>query len=66
MQAVEVGERTVVLANVDGRCFAFDDECTHAGCSLSEGYLEGDTLECICHGSMFNAWTGGVEEGAAE
>ena len=26
MKAIEVGERTVVLANVDGGFFAFDDE----------------------------------------
>jgi nitrite reductase/ring-hydroxylating ferredoxin subunit len=64
MKAVEAGDRTVVLINVDGNHFAIDDECTHEGCPLSEGYLEGDVLECSCHGSMFNIKTGYVPSGS--
>ena len=66
MKAVDAGERTVLLSNVDGELFAIDDECTHEACPLSEGYLEGDILECSCHGSMFNVRTGKVVEGPAE
>ena len=29
----------VAVARVDEELFAVGDECTHAGCSLSEGYL---------------------------
>ena len=66
MKPVEVGDRTVVLLNVDGNLYAIDDECTHQACPLSEGYLEGEVLECSCHGSMFNVRTGKVVEGPAE
>ena len=66
VKAVDAGERTVLLSNVDGELFAIDDECTHEACPLSEGYLDGDILECSCHGSMFNVRTGEVVEGPAE
>ena len=66
MKAVEAGERTVVVLNVGGDLFAIDDECTHEACPLSAGYLDGDILECSCHGSVFNVKTGQVEQGPAE
>ena len=65
-KAVGVGERTVLLLGVGGGLYAVDDECTHRGCSLSEGYLEGEMLECDCHGSVFNVKTGEVQEGPAQ
>ena len=66
IKVVEAGGKTVVLANVGGDLFAIDDECTHEACSLSDGYLDGDVLECICHGSTFNVRTGEVLQGPAE
>ena len=36
------------------------------GCNLSEGTLTGDTVQCACHGSVFNVKTGAVEKGPAE
>ena len=66
LKSVEAGGRTVVLLNVDDVFYAIDDECTHQGCSLSDGDLDGELLGCICHGSMFNVKTGEVVEGPAE
>ena len=66
MKPVAVGDRTVVLFNIGGELFAIDDECTHAGCSLSDGTLDGDELECVCHGSVFNVKTGDVVQGPAD
>ena len=66
LKTLEVGDRTVVLLNVAGDFYAIDDECTHAACSLSDGELEGEILECICHGSTFNVRTGEVVEGPAD
>ena len=66
MKAVEIGDRTAVLLNVEGELFAIDDECTHQGCNLSDGYLEGEVLECSCHGSMFDVKTGEAKGGPAE
>ncbi len=66
MKALEGAERTVVILNVGGDLYAIDDECTHSGCPLSAGDLEGESLECSCHGSVFNVRTGAVEQGPAE
>lgn len=37
---------------------AIGDVCTHGEISLSEGFVEGDTLECWAHGSAFSLRTG--------
>ena len=37
---------------------AIGDTCTHGEISLSEGFVEGDTLECWAHGSVFSLRTG--------
>jgi nitrite reductase/ring-hydroxylating ferredoxin subunit len=43
---------------VSGDFFVVDDTCTHGLASLSEGALDGDTLECPWHGGAFNVRTG--------
>src|SRR3712207_7887995 len=40
MQAFKVLDNKVAVANVGGTFYAFDDTCTHEGCSLAEGELE--------------------------
>jgi nitrite reductase/ring-hydroxylating ferredoxin subunit len=57
--------RRVTVANADGTLYAFDDTCTHFGCSLAEGDLTGTILQCICHGSRFDVTTGAVVRGPA-
>jgi len=47
----------VVLDN-QGEVHAIGDTCTHGDISLSEGFVEGDTLECWAHGSAFSLRTG--------
>lgn len=61
-----VGDRIVAVANVDGDLHAFDDVCTHQGCSLSEGEIDGTVVECPCHGSQFDVLTGEVVNGPAD
>lgn len=41
-----------------GEVFAIGDTCTHGEISLSEGFVEDDTLECWAHGSQFSLRTG--------
>ena len=41
-----------------GEVHAIGDTCTHGDISLSDGFVEGDTLECWAHGSMFSLKTG--------
>ncbi len=42
----------------DGMVYAIYDECSHASVPLSEGEIEGCTLECWLHGSRFDLRTG--------
>jgi nitrite reductase/ring-hydroxylating ferredoxin subunit len=50
----------IAVANVGGVLHAFDDTCTHRGCSLSEGDLDGPVVTCPCHGGEFDVRTGEV------
>lgn len=63
--AVDTDAGAIAVANVDGEYFAFDDTCTHQGCSLSTGTLDGTLVTCPCHGSTFNVTTGEVVNGPA-
>lgn len=42
----------------DGGFFALDDECSHEAVSLSDGFVEEQTLECPMHASAFCLKTG--------
>ena len=66
MHAVDVGGTTVDIANADGHVYAIDDTCTHMGCSLATGELDGTTITCPCHGSQFDATSGRVLRGPAQ
>jgi nitrite reductase/ring-hydroxylating ferredoxin subunit/uncharacterized membrane protein len=63
--SVVVGETPVLLVRADGRVRALHDRCSHRGCSLAEGTLDGDVIECACHGSRFRLDDGGIERGPA-
>jgi nitrite reductase/ring-hydroxylating ferredoxin subunit len=54
-----IGGTPILLASADGRWFAIEDRCSHAGCAFStDGELDGTTLICDCHGSEFDIRTG--------
>ncbi len=65
MRVFDVSGTQVAVASVGGAVFAFADTCTHAGCSLSTGELDGTTVTCPCHGSQFDVSTGAVLRGPA-
>jgi 3-phenylpropionate/trans-cinnamate dioxygenase ferredoxin subunit len=66
MRVFEVAGTKVNVASADGRLYAFDDTCTHTGCSLARGKLQGTTVTCACHGSQFDITTGAVLRGPAQ
>ena len=66
IKLVEVRGHKIALCNADGTFYAIDDTCTHQENSLSDGEIEGESIVCISHGSMFNLRTGIVERGPAE
>ncbi|HEU0237926.1 MAG TPA: non-heme iron oxygenase ferredoxin subunit [Micromonosporaceae bacterium] len=47
-----------IVHSDDGEFYAIYDECSHAAVPLSEGEVEGCTLECWLHGSRFDLRTG--------
>jgi nitrite reductase/ring-hydroxylating ferredoxin subunit len=57
---VEAQGLTLAVFNVDGAFYVLDDLCTHGPGSLSEGYIEGDVVECNFHNGQFNIRTGEV------
>jgi nitrite reductase/ring-hydroxylating ferredoxin subunit len=61
----EVEGAKIDVARVEGALYAFSDVCTHQGCPLVEGELDGTELECECHGSVFDLTSGAVIEGPA-
>jgi nitrite reductase/ring-hydroxylating ferredoxin subunit len=57
MDAVIDGEE-IALYWVDDAAWATDNLCTHAFARLSEGYLDGDCIECPIHQALFDVKTG--------
>ena len=57
---VETGALALAVFNIDGAFYVTDDLCTHGPGSLSEGYIEGDVVECNFHNGQFNIKTGAV------
>ena len=49
---------TVAVVRDGDDWYAVDDECSHAEIPLSEGDVEGTTVECWLHGSRFDLTTG--------
>ena len=56
----EVDGDEIALYWVDDAVYATHDVCTHAFARLSEGFLEGDCIECPIHQALFNVKTGEV------
>ena len=60
-----VGDTPVLLVLDGERIHAIHDRCSHRGCSLSEGELEGEEVVCACHSSRFSLADGSVRHGPA-
>jgi 3-phenylpropionate/trans-cinnamate dioxygenase ferredoxin subunit len=50
----------VTLFHAESGFFAIDDTCPHGRASLSEGYVEDDSVECPLHLARFCLRTGNV------
>jgi nitrite reductase/ring-hydroxylating ferredoxin subunit len=51
----------VALYRLEDGFYATQDTCTHAVASLSDGYLEGDEIECPLHAGRFCVRTGAAK-----
>jgi nitrite reductase/ring-hydroxylating ferredoxin subunit len=58
VRKIEVAGLTLAVYNLDGEFYVTDDACTHGPGSLSEGFVEGDLIECNFHQGVFNIRTG--------
>lgn len=55
---VAVGDQVVAVVHAVEGLFAIEDRCSHADVALSEGEIDGCTIECWLHGSAFDLTTG--------
>ena len=53
-----VAGRIIALYHVNGKFFAMDGVCPHAGGPLGEGTLNGNVVTCPWHGWQFDVTTG--------
>jgi nitrite reductase/ring-hydroxylating ferredoxin subunit len=60
VRRVEAGNLTLAVYNLEGDFCVTDDACTHGPGSLSEGFVDGDIIECNFHQGRFNIRTGQV------
>jgi 3-phenylpropionate/trans-cinnamate dioxygenase ferredoxin subunit len=66
MRVVDVAGTRVNVTHIDDHFYAFEDTCTHMGCSLANGKLDGTVVTCACHGSQFDVTSGAVLRGPAQ
>ena len=52
------GEPVAIVRTGESEVFAIRDVCSHAEVPLSEGEVDGCTIECWLHGSRFDLRTG--------
>jgi 3-phenylpropionate/trans-cinnamate dioxygenase ferredoxin subunit len=56
--AFQVEEREFAIFQVGDSYHALDNICPHAFALMSEGFVEGDKVECPLHGAVFHIPTG--------
>jgi nitrite reductase/ring-hydroxylating ferredoxin subunit/uncharacterized membrane protein len=59
------GDTPVLLLRHEGHLHALHDRCSHRGCLLSAGEVDGESVTCPCHGSRFSLRDGSIEQGPA-
>jgi len=64
-QSVVVGDTPVLVLRHGDGLHAIHDRCSHRGCLLSDGSIDGEVVECACHGSRFRLDDGALERGPA-
>ena len=56
---VEGGDNAIAIVRTPaGEVKALDDKCSHGEISLSEGFIDNETIECWAHGAKFDLNTG--------
>ena len=63
---VKVGDRDIGIYSLSGRYYALEDVCPHAFALLSQGFIDGEEIECPLHGAKFHIPTGKCTKEPAE
>ncbi len=61
MTAVDVEDKHVLLANIDGEVYAVSGYCTHEETDLVNGFMIEDRVVCPLHLSEFDLKSGAVQ-----
>jgi len=64
-KVIKIDNREILLVHLESGIYALANSCAHGACRLGYGRLEGETIRCLCHGSVFNVRTGEVLNGPA-
>jgi 3-phenylpropionate/trans-cinnamate dioxygenase ferredoxin subunit len=56
---VKINDHAIAIVRTpNGEVKALDDKCSHGEISLSEGFVDNETIECWAHGAKFDLNTG--------
>jgi 3-phenylpropionate/trans-cinnamate dioxygenase ferredoxin subunit len=56
---VKIGEDAIAIVRTKAdQVYALNDKCSHGEISLSEGFVDNETIECWAHGAKFSLETG--------
>jgi 3-phenylpropionate/trans-cinnamate dioxygenase ferredoxin subunit len=55
---IELSQVDVAVVRVGDEVFALEDVCSHAEFPLTDGDVDGTTIECALHGSRFDLRSG--------
>ena len=58
MKVFKVEDHEILVVNVEGELYAFENRCPHMGYPLYFGRLEGKVLTCGFHYAKFDVTTG--------
>lgn len=54
----KAGRDDIAIYNLDGTYYATHNICTHAYALLTDGFVDGDIVECPLHGGCFEIKSG--------
>lgn len=56
---VKIGDDAIAIVRTKAdQVYALNDKCSHGEISLSEGFVDNETIECWAHGAKFSLETG--------
>ena len=56
--AMDIGDIEIALCKVGESIYAINNICTHEYACLSDGFIDGETIECPLHQAQFHIPTG--------